>query len=110
MKISGIAACAMATALLGTGSALAQGDELAGAQSEAGIMPTPVKYTIGENAGLTDARQRLAIQGFAVQEMEVDGRRIEVKGLTATGHCLELKFNAASGKETRRKRDDDCRG
>lgn len=78
------------------------------AQSDASPMPTPARYDIGAKASYEEAVQRLAAQGFQLVGYELDDRRIEVKGLTATGHCLELKFNAATGKEVRRKRDNDC--
>lgn len=90
------------------GTSAAQSAELAGAETGSAPVPTPARYVIGAQTGFEEATRQLAEQGFEVMEYELDGRRIEVTGLTATGHCMELKFNAASGKEVRRKPDDDC--
>ncbi|ABI78630.1 hypothetical protein HNE_2359 [Hyphomonas neptunium ATCC 15444] len=94
---------------LGAGTSSAQGEALKGAGAEPGPIATPAKYAISEHASFDEVTRRLAEQGFEVMDYELDDRRIEVTGLTATGHCMELKFNAVSGKELRRKRDDDCR-
>lgn len=88
----------------GAGKSVAQTE----AQAEQSLIPTPAKYAIGASATFDEAAQRLAEQGFEVIEFETEGQRFEVTGMTATGHCLELKFHAVTGKETRRKRDDDC--
>lgn len=89
---------------LGAGTSVAQ----TGAEADQSPIPTPAKYDIGASANFEVAVQRLAEQGFDVIELETEGKRIEVTGMTSTGHCLELKFHPVSGKETRRKRDDDC--
>lgn len=99
---------AIAIGMMAVGSGAAQTDELAGSAQAPGLMATPAKYTIGKAARFDEVIQRLAEQGFQVVAYELDDRAIEVEGYTATGHCMELKFHPASGKEMRRKRDDDC--
>ncbi|AXE64543.1 hypothetical protein BBF93_10095 [Hyphomonas sp. CACIAM 19H1] len=94
----------IAAGTIGAGKSAAQTETGA----EGGMMPTPARYAIGHSAGLEEASRQLAEQGFEVIGYEAEGRRIEVTGLTATGHCLELKFHPSSGKETSRKRTDDC--
>lgn len=88
----------------GAGKSVAQAET----PPEQSLIPTPAKYAIGASASFEEASQRLADQGFEVIEFDTEGQRIEVTGMTATGHCLELKFHPVTGKETRRKRDDDC--
>lgn len=107
--VGAIIAGTIAAGSFGIGTSVAQTDDLNGAAPSAAILPTPAKYTIGEQASYDEATRRLSEQGFEVVEYELDDRRIEVKGLTSTGHCLEIKFHPVSGKELRRHRDDDCR-
>lgn len=107
--ITALALGTIAAATFGAGASLAQGEALKGAPAEPAPVATPAKYAIGEQASYDEVTQRLAEQGFDVVAYELDDRRIEVKGLTATGHCMELKFHPVSGKEVRRKRHDDCR-
>lgn len=94
----------LAAGTFGAGKSAAQSE----VEAESSVTPTPARYAIGSSADFETARQRLAEQGFEVARYEAEGRRIEVTGLTATGHCLALKFHPVSGKETGRKRDDDC--
>lgn len=95
---------AIAAGTIGTGISSAQ----TGGKAEQCPVPTPAKYNIGASSSFEEAVDQLALQGFEVMEYETEGRRIEITGITATGHCLELKFHPASGKETRRERDDYC--
>lgn len=106
--IGAIIAGTLAAGSFGAGVSSAQTEALKGSASEPSLVATPAKYTIGAQASFDEIAQRLAGQGFEVVDYEMDDRRIEVNGLTATGHCLELKFHPVSGKELRRKRDDDC--
>lgn len=94
----------IAAGTFGAGKSAAQSE----VETESSMMPTPARYAIGSSADFEAARERLAEQGFEVVGYEAEGRRIEVTGLTATGHCLEVKFHPVSGKETGRKREDDC--
>ncbi|MGE6696521.1 hypothetical protein ACQKH5_02430 [Hyphomonas sp. NPDC076900] len=94
----------IAAGTIGAGKSAAQTE----AETEGSVTPTPARYAIGHSASLDEASRQLAEQGFEVIGYETGGRRIEVTGLTATGHCLALKFHPSSGKETGRKRDDDC--
>ena len=103
---------ALAVAAFGFGlaAATAQDAGLAGGDTATTLTPTPAKYVLASQPAYEDAVQQLSTQGFEVMSFEKDGRHIEVKGLTATGHCFEVKFNAQTGKEVRREREDDCFG
>jgi hypothetical protein len=109
MKTIAYLAGALAIGVFAAGASVAQTEELKGSSVQETLKPTPAKYAIGTQPSYEDVTRSLAEQGFEVIGYEQDDRRIEVHGLTATGHCLELKFNAANGKEVRRERDDDCR-
>lgn len=103
MKLTSILAV---SALIASGAAAQAAP--ATAEDASTPVPTPARYEIGAQASHDEAVRTLTSQGFEVFEYEQGTRRTEVTGLTATGHCLELKFNPATGKEVRRKRDDDC--
>lgn len=100
---------ALVIGVFAAGASVAQTEELKGSSTRETLKPTPAKYAIGPQPSFEDVTRSLAEQGFEVIGYEAGERRIEVHGLTATGHCLELKFNRANGKEVRRERDDDCR-
>jgi opacity protein-like surface antigen len=89
-----LAATALAAAL--SGSALAQADK-------------PARLSIDPAAEASGIRAQLSQQGFDVRKIEFEDRKIEVKGVDASGRCLEIYFHPASGEELRRKHDDDCR-
>lgn len=103
MKLTAILAV---SALIASGAAAQTSPAIA--PDQALPAPTPARYEIGAQAGYDAAVSALAAQGFEVLEYEQGTRRTEVTGLTATGHCLELKFNPKAGKEVRRRREDDC--
>ena len=109
MKTTACLAGALMLGLATAGAGAAQTEELKGASVEVALKPTPAKYAVGPLPSYEDVTRRLAEQGFEVIGYEQGNRRIEVHGLTATGHCLELKFNPVNGKEVRRERDDDRR-
>lgn len=110
MKTIKTAFVAVAVAAFGFGLAPATAQEagLAGGDTASTVTPTPARYALASQPSYEDVVQQLSTQGFEVMAFEKDGRHIEVKGLTATGHCFEVKFNAQTGKEVRRERDDDC--
>ena len=68
----------------------------------------PDRYAIEASAGYPDISASLNQQGFDVREYEQYARRIEVKGIDASGQCMEVYFHPTSGEELRRERDDDC--
>ena len=68
----------------------------------------PDRYEIEASAGYPDIRASLNEQGFDVREYEHYARKIEVKGIDASGQCVEVYFHPTSGEELRRERDDDC--
>lgn len=103
MLVAGLVAGSAAAAQASS----AEASPVAEATARASV-PTPLKYQLTAGAELASVGEQLAAQGFEALELEQEGRWIEVTGLTATGHCLDLRFNAATGKEHRRKRDDDC--
>lgn len=107
--IGAIIVSMIAASSFGAGTSDAQTEALQEEAAEARPVATPARYSLGEHAGFDEATQALAAQGFDVVAYDAGDRRIEITGLTATGHCLELKFHPVSGKELRRKRDDDCR-
>ena len=109
MKTIAYLTAALVIGVFAAGASVAQTEERKGALAHETLKPTPAKYAIGPQPSYEDVTRSLAEQGFEVIGFEAGERRIEVHGLTATGHCLELKFNAANGKEVRRERDDDCR-
>lgn len=88
-------------AILGTGLSLAQ----SGSTS-----PQPARFEIGSDPSISDVRSRMSEQGFDVRKVEYDDGKIEVKGLDASGRCMEIYFSPGSGKELKRERDDDCGG
>ena len=68
----------------------------------------PDRYEIEASAGYPDIRASLNDQGFDVREYEQYARKIEVKGIDASGQCVEIYFHPTSGEELRRERADDC--
>jgi hypothetical protein len=68
----------------------------------------PARYEIDAGTGYPEIRDQLSQQGFEVSKYEQYARKIEVKGLDASGRCMEVYFHPASGEELRRERDDDC--
>jgi len=50
----------------------------------------------------------MADQGFDVHGIDFEECEIEVKGLDACGHCLEICFSPGSGGEMKRERNADC--
>lgn len=86
-------------AIFGTGLGLAQSDV---------AKTQPARFEIGSEPSYKDVRSRLAEQGFDVREAEYDDGKIEVKGLDASGRCMEIYFSPSTGKELKRERDDDC--
>ena len=81
----------------------------AGGSTPAGAPPAvPDRYEIEANASYPDIRASLDEQGFDVREYEQYARKIEVKGIDASGQCMEVYFHPTSGEELRRERDDDC--
>jgi hypothetical protein len=71
-------------------------------------VPASERLNVGRDASAADIRDRLAEQGFDVRKVEFEGYKTEVKVYDASGRCLEIYFDPASGEEIRRKRDDDC--
>ncbi len=98
-----------AAALLG-GAASVAGTSYAQSSNSDPAAPQPktISYELGRDAVYPDILKRLSAQGFDVQDIEYDDGKIEVTGLNSDGRCLEIYFHPASGKELRRKRDDDC--
>ena len=68
----------------------------------------PARYNIDAGAGYPDILDRMRQQGFDVREYEQYARKIEVKGIDASGQCVEVYFHPTSGEELRRELDDDC--
>lgn len=95
---------AASTVLIG---AAAFGTGIGTAQSDIG-QAQPVRFEIGSDPSFGEVRSRMADQGFDVREVEYDDGKIEVKGLDASGRCMEIYFSPRSGKEVKRERDDDC--
>jgi hypothetical protein len=83
------------------------GTGLGMAQSDIG-QTQPARFEIGSDPSFGEVRSRMADQGFDVREVEYDDGKIEVKGLDASGRCMEIYFSPRSGKEVKRERDDDC--
>jgi hypothetical protein len=71
-------------------------------------VPPAERLSIGRDASAAEVRTRLAEQGFDVRKVEFESRKTEVKVYDTTGRCLEIYFDAGTGEEIRRKRDDDC--
>jgi Peptidase propeptide and YPEB domain len=97
--IGAAAAGAVATAGFAGGAALPDAQALA---------EVPARYDIDSGSGYTEIRDDLRQQGFDLRGYEQSARRIEVKGLDASGQCVEVYFHPTSGEELRRERDDDC--
>ena len=68
----------------------------------------PARYEIDAGVGYPGILDNLSQQGFDVREYEQYARKIEVKGIDASGQCVEVYFHPTSGEELRRERDDDC--
>ena len=83
------------------------GTGLGMAQSDIG-QTQPTRFEIGSDPSFGEVRLRMADQGFDVREVEYDDGEIEVKGLDASGRCMEIYFSPRSGEEVKRERDDDC--
>lgn len=71
-------------------------------------VPAAERLNIGRDASASEVRTRLAEQGFDVRKVEFESRKTEVKVYDVSGRCLEIYFDASTGEEIRRKRDDDC--
>ncbi len=94
----------ISAAAFGTGLSMAQSVSGQSALGQA----QPARFDIGPDPSFGEVRARLADQGFDVREVDLDGGKIEVKGLDASGRCMEIYFSPGSGEELRRERDDDC--
>lgn len=94
-----------ATALLAGAAAFGTGLGMAQSNSS---QAQPARFEIGSDPSFGEVRSRMADQGFDVREAEYDDGKIEVKGLDASGRCMEIYFSPRSGEEMKRERDDDC--
>lgn len=113
------AALLIGAAAFGTGLSIAQSgsdqsgsDQLRSSASGSGQswpgQAQPARFEIGSDPSFGEVRARMADQGFDVHDVDFDAGEIEVKGLDASGRCMEIYFSPSSGEELKRERDNDC--